>query len=37
MFKKTFQIVKDLDDEVQEEILSEIKDTPALSKYLNLQ
>ena len=33
--KKTFQIVKDLDDEVQEEILSEIKDTPALSKYLN--
>ena len=35
--KKTFQIVKDLDDEVQEEILSEIKDTPALSKYLNLQ
>ena len=35
--KKTFQIVKDLNDEVQEEILSEIKDTPALSKYLNLQ
>ena len=33
--KKTFQIVKELDDEIQEEILSEIKETPALCKYLN--
>ena len=35
--QKSLQIVNDLDDKIQEEILSEIKNTPSLSKYLNWQ
>ena len=35
--QKTLQIVNDLDVKIQEEILSEIKNTPSLSKYLNRQ